>query len=770
MTLRMRVAAAVAALALLCTGCTHGSWLDQTRLSFHTGGIDTALASEDRSNSSVTGMMARGNEAVAVLSIDTPGLDGSRAAYSADNGASWRPVLFDGQQDPRMGLFNVSAVREGQWLMLGQRNGQVFAFTSGNGFEFSVQPDAVFGGTGLSLNAVVGTAEGWLIAASPDDPATGAALSLYLSKDGSTWTRQDGTAAGLPPVHGSFHPLSMAGSPSAVLLVGQQKHQDRPPASQAFFSMDGGISWREASPDTDAVGPAGNALWTAASSGTEFRVTGHGWPKDVQPKQYPLGLSGSWSPEGGWHLGSDPAWSSQSQEFPRQSKVAYGPAGGIATQMIGQLADGKPKVLLQPPGQPWSARQMPDPAEDSLRLYSAVAAVDDGFLLAGTDSRHGNDTVRLWHVDGNGAVTERSGALEAGAPLKRATEGPHILGFSSADGNTRAFGAVGSQPAIWELDGERNFRDYTTLVSDENQTLDTFAEGRGGEMLLGSIRTANSSLPVIWSRAKGGGWTVYSGNIFGAGTEHGGSPVTTVLPSSHGFIAAGRFHSDGANHGGLAVSEDGNDWDHIQGNELQGTPSAGRSINSLAETPSRTVMAGGSVGEGQTSSGAVWISSDARNWRRVLLPRAEGYTDARVVSLTAGPLRTVALVEYSAAGRPDRYSSFSTANNGLDWEHGTDLDAPSADQDVSLPLVTVHGEGFILAATKGPPGQHVPVLMASGDGRQFTSLPATHGAFDREDLTLSAIGMAGSNLLVAGAAGPNDKRELFGIALEVPEP
>jgi hypothetical protein len=629
MALRTRMVAAVAALALLCTGCTNGSWLDHTRLSFYTGGLDTALAGEDRTNSAVTGMVGRGPEAVAVLSIETPGLNGSRAAYSPDNGASWQPVLFDGQADPRMGLFNLTAVRDGQWLLLGQRNGEVFAFTSGNGFEFSLQPGPVFGGSGISLNAVVGTAEGWLMATSPDDPSVGTAIGLYLSRDGSSWIRQDGTAAGLPPVHGTFHPLGMAASPSAVLLVGQQKHQDRPPASQAFASTDGGKSWQEASPDTREVGPAGNAFWTAGWSGSEFRVTGHGFPRSVQPKSNPLGISGSWTPETGWQLGEDPAWSSQDQEFPRRSKVAYGNAGAIAAQMIGQLADGKPRVLVQPPGRSWTPLQMSDPADGSLRLYSAVAPVADGFLLAGTDSRHGNDNVRLWHVDGNGGVEERSGALASGAPLEPGSKGPHITGFSSAGGNVRAFGTVGSQPAIWELDGDRNFRNYTELVSEEDQALHTLVHGPGGEMLLGSTRTANSKLPVIWSRSRGGAWTEYSRNIFGAGTEHGGSPVATVLPSSYGFIAAGRYHADGADHAGLAVSKDGEDWDHVQGSGLQGTPSSGRAITSLAETPSGTVMAGGSVGEGHTSNGAVWTSPDARSWKAVLLPRAEGFTHGR---------------------------------------------------------------------------------------------------------------------------------------------
>lgn len=135
MNLRMRLAAVVAALTLFCTACTDGSWLDRTRLSFHTGGIDTALASEDRTRNSLTAMASRGQEVLAVLDITTSTFDGHRAAYSPDNGASWQPVLFDGQTDPGMALANKPTARQGQWLLLGHRNGEVFAFTSSNGTD-----------------------------------------------------------------------------------------------------------------------------------------------------------------------------------------------------------------------------------------------------------------------------------------------------------------------------------------------------------------------------------------------------------------------------------------------------------------------------------------------------------------------------------------------------------------------------------------------------------------------------------------------------------
>ncbi|HCN20936.1 MAG TPA: hypothetical protein DIT15_01545, partial [Arthrobacter bacterium] len=118
----------------------------------------------------------------------------------------------------------------------------------------------------------------------------------------------------------------------------------------------------------------------------------------------------------------------------------------------------------------------------------------------------------------------------------------------------------------------------------------------------------------------------------------------------------------------------------------------------------------------------------------------------------------------------NRYSTFSSGDNGLTWEHGTDLDASSTDQDVALPRITVNGEGFVLLATQGPPRQHTPVLMVSGDGRQFAARPVDHTALEQEDLSVSAIGITGEKLMIAGATGPADRRESFGISIDVPEP
>lgn len=140
------------------------------------------------------------------------------------------------------------------------------------------------------------------------------------------------------------------------------------------------------------------------------------------------------------------------------------------------------------------------------------------------------------------------------------------------------------------------------------------------------------------------------------------------------------------------------------------------------------------------------------------------------MSLTTGPSRTVALVQQSSTGKPIRYSTYSSGDNGLTWEHGTDLDAPSSDQDVALPRLAVNGEGFVLLATQGPPRHHTPILMVRGDGRQFAARPVDHTALDQEDLSVSAIGIAGEKLMIAGTTGPADRREPFGVSIEVPAP
>ncbi|WP_426995904.1 hypothetical protein [Pseudarthrobacter sp. N5] len=83
-----RRAAALAALTLLCIACTDGGWLDQTRLSFFAEGIDSTLASEERNNSSISEMVSRGDEVLAILDISTRNSGGRHASYSSDGGES----------------------------------------------------------------------------------------------------------------------------------------------------------------------------------------------------------------------------------------------------------------------------------------------------------------------------------------------------------------------------------------------------------------------------------------------------------------------------------------------------------------------------------------------------------------------------------------------------------------------------------------------------------------------------------------------------------
>lgn len=769
MKLLIRIAAAVAALALLCTACTDEGSADQPRVSVEAGGIDTALANQARANNSITAMVSRGQEVLAVLSIDTPGFDGHRAAYSVDNGVSWQAVLFDGRADPGMALAALPAVRDGQWLLLGHRHEEIFAFTSTNGRDFNLQQKTILDVSATNLNAVVGTDAGWLLATTPPKDSGGTAMTLYQSTDGAAWTPRDGTAAGLPSARGTFHPLNMAAGPDTVLIVGQEVDHKQPPYARAFSSADGGSNWQDVSPDSSGVGMLGNALWTAAWSGSDFRVTGHAWPGVKVPKSYPSGMSGSWVPGGAWQLSADSSWSTQNQEFPHYSDVAYGPAGAIATQKVGEFSVDTANVVMQPPGQPWTRVQMPPPDDGGVRHYSDVAAVADGFLIAGTDSSKGNGQIRLWHVTGAGTVTERHTALEAATPLSGPGNAPHITGFGLEGDQPLAFGSVGSQPALWELRG-KNLTAYDTLSTDNPGALDTMVSGPGGLMLLGSTRTAGTQRPVIWSRPLGGAWSVYNGNIFGAATVNGTPPVRAVLASSHGFLAAGWFTAEGANHAGMAVSSDGVTWSHSQDRQLRGTPSAGRSIYALSETPARAVLAGGSIAEGQSSTAAVWTSPDAQTWTPVLLPRAEEYTDARVESLTAGPLRTLAVISQSSAGKPTRYSTFSSSDNGATWDHGTDLTAPSAGQGTGVPRIAVQGNGFVLVATQGRLRQHTPVLLVSGDGMQFVARPLNHKVLEQEDLEVSALTVAANKLIIAGSVGPADRRESFVISTDVPHP
>lgn len=106
----------------------------------------------------------------------------------------------------------------------------------------------------------------------------------------------------------------------------------------------------------------------------------------------------------------------------------------------------------------------------------------------------------------------------------------------------------------------------------------------------------------------------------------------------------------------------------------------------------------------------------------------------------------------------------------MTWDHGTNLTAPSAGQGTGDPRIAVQGSGFVLVATQGWPRQHTPVLLVSGNGKQFVARPLNHKVLEQEDLKVSALTVAANKLIIAGSVGPADRRESFVVSTDVPQP
>ncbi|UVJ37883.1 hypothetical protein [Arthrobacter sp. CJ23] len=754
-----RLTAIGAILALLCTSCANG----QGTVDLPVSGIDSDRASERSDDSLFDSLVTRGDEVIVGADHWEPGLHGDRLQYSPDAGRSWHRVLFDGSTDPGMPLAYLS-VREQQWMVFGRENGQAVPFTSTDGRNFSRQAGTAFDGPAGLQGELLGTSAGWVfvgVEAPNGDPLV---TRIYTSPDGASWTSQDADVAGLPSVGGGFRITDAAAGGGTAVVTGQIQGSNRITA-QAFASSDGGKSWQNLSPDASGIGHYSNGFRSVEWTGTEFRFTGFAWPKTAGQLMNPHGMAAQWTPGGNWAMSLDESWSGPNSDFPWTPSISYGPSSALAIQERGSYPLRTGQLVYQEAGRPWAPLQaVPVPEEGEVRLLQDTAAVRDGFLLATAETRHGNTRRTVLHVAANGEVTDRTPPTGPG-PAERK---PAISSFAMRDGTTSAFGSVGTESVIWTLDGGQKVTGYASVVPDHREKFSSLHAGTKGLMILGYTRNETHVDPVVWSRADGGEWISSNSNMFGSSTRGDGSPVSTVLPSSHGFLAAGSYEADGTTNAALATSEDGRSWNRVWTPEFKGTAIEDRAITSLAETSTAAILAGGHLNSRGKQLPVVWTSPDAQSWKTATLPVPDGFDNASVVSVTAGAKAAVAVVAASRPGRPTRYVTYYSGDDGGTWSAGTSVTESGTEQKTAPPEVLAVGDGFVLVTSQGKAHNKKPLLLASADGRTFAPHRLSHPVLAGENLDISAAGTAGGQLLIAGHTGPDENRIPFCISVGLP--
>ena len=753
-----RLLAATALLVLLGTGFTLYGWPAGGNVDFPVEGLGPGAA-ERAETSLFSDIVTRGDEVLLAKDVNESGFSGHRLLYSPDAGRNWEEVLFDGVADPGMSIHYLTA-REGQWIALGWQNQQAIPFTSADGRRFTRHGAAFDWPTGLQ-GELLGTAEGWAFVGVETPNGNPLLARLYTSRDGSAWAKEEPLLAGLPAITSGFRITGAAAGGGTMVIAGQT--QGNRIGALAYASSDAGKTWKNLSADASAVGFFNNGFRTVEWSGADFRFTGFAWPD--QTLANPVGMAANWSLTGTWNIRLDDSWADPHRNFPWTPSIANRPSAALAIQEFNDDSSGTVRLLHQAPGKSWSPLPgLSQPDQGEVRINDEAAPVDDGFLLTTAVTKGGNYRPSVLHVSDDGIVTDRTPSMPRGGSAQGAT----ISSFATRNGVTSAFGSVGSKPVLWRLGGQQQISDYAPLDPALRERFFSLKGGPKGLMLLGSTTNERGSSPLVWSKVDGTEWAASKGPIFGGSLAGKSSTVTAVLPSSHGFLAAGRYEADDIINAGMSRSEDGEAWNRVWTHEFTGTATQDRGITSLAETPTTAVLAGGYIDAGGVQQAVVWASSDTRDWKTGRLPTPEGFRSASVVSVTAGAKAAVALVEARSPGQPPRYVMYSSEDDGASWRQGSIIQETSRNHTTSQPHLLAIQDGFVLIATQGEQRRQKPILLTSKDGRDFSQRQFSHPAPDGEDLNVSAVGLSDGKLLIAGHTGPSDARNPFCIQAEAP--
>lgn len=754
--------AALAALLLFAaTGCTGGWIQDQSRLEFNTSGMDSEAVKTPFLRLEITELVNDGAEVL--FSASGSDATGRRTfvRHSADGGKTWENVRFNGRH-PDLAPYRI--VRGGgQWLALVIENSRLMPYMSQDGKDFTGT------GPGITFDTRFDGAEAyWSNNAWTVITKSGKGFLIHRSQDGGTWKAVG--AKGIP-ADPNLHLLTIASNGTSTILAGQQEENgSKAIQAAAYLSNDGGLNWKNVSPDSSKVAPGNSGFRGVHWDGKTFRFAGFGYPPSVyygfgsgDPEAN--GLNASWTPGGKWSLAIDASWANGKEEFPSVKELTGTPAKQLLLTETGAglLADYRLYERSSAPA--WKAVHLPAAAKNQYNYLSDTALLPEGILAASNVTENGTTRPSVVLLDRKGNTEDRTPDIPAAV-----SEAPAVSQFVEAEGKVLALGSNGRETSLWTAEDGKTFKDRTRLTLEPRQSLSGMDSNAFGDVMYGTEDAWNSAKGLLWTRKSGGSWQSYSGDLFGPRSLRGETPVLAATVTSRGFLASGSRADDdrSVTSASLAISADGRSWKRIDVPSFVGKKDNDRAIYALAETPGKTLLAGGFMEKSVQDAPAVWRSADAKSWTPVALAKVKGYTDSEVVALAAGPKATVSLVRAHQEGKGTRYVLYSSKNQGKTWSSGTELPEALRERSYESIHLLRDGDGFAVLGTVGTPAEQKPFLYTSEDGKEFQAKDLRHEALNGESIDIGAATIHNGKLLLSGFAGEAGNRKQFALTVDVP--
>jgi len=363
-------------------------------------------------------------------------------------------------------------------------------------------------------------------------------------------------------------------------------------------------------------------------------------------------------------------------------------------------------------------------------MLALAAVINLAVVLAGCGAQAGRPAGNQAAGPPPLAVTTFAG-YPGQLPLARAPR-LTVNALSAADGVRLAVGSADGYPAIWRRSGSGSWTLVTSMASlparSRPATLTSVVHGPAGWVAVGTPG------PVVLTSANGTTWRPAAGPIT---ANLAGVSVISAAAGPRGYVILGKLAVSG---GGCVAdvwwSSDLRTW--VRARDVNEVTGSSQTLAVAAE-PDGFVSVGSHQGKP-----AVWVTSNGRVWRTIVLPLPAGAPNAQLNQIAVSGSRVVATGGPANTGAATRAFAELSTDSGLTWRE-IPLGLPGPDTTVTA--LTASTRGFAAAGQySGTGGQkvvvwtlgsgnrwarpHVSGITGSGTGRthEITALEATQSA------------------------------------------
>lgn len=307
-----------------------------------------------------------------------------------------------------------------------------------------------------------------------------------------------------------------------------------------------------------------------------------------------------------------------------------------------------------------------------------------------------------------------------------------VNALTAAGGVRLAVGSADGYPAIWRRSGGGSWTLVTSMASlparSRPATLTSVVHGPAGWVAVGTPG------PVVLTSVNGTTWRPAAGPVT---ANLAGVSVISAAAGPRGYVVLGKLAVSG---GGCVAdvwwSSDLRTW--VRARDVNEVTGSSQTLAVAAE-PDGFVSVGSHQGKP-----AVWVTSNGRVWRTIVLPLPAGAPNAQLNQIAVSGSRVVATGGPAITGAATRAFAELSTDSGMTWRE-IPLGLPGPDTAVTA--LTASTRGFAAAGEySGTGGQevvvwtlgagnrwarpHVSGITGSGPGRthEITALEATRSA------------------------------------------